>query len=97
MPPRTLKAPIGVWFSCLTHTSAPVRFASSGQACCGVGGTMVPTSATAASRSVSEKSDIARVPMVPMDLGLSIHERAETARGAGSRRVKPPGRDRLSS
>ena len=25
MPPRTLNAPVGVWFSCLTQTSQPVR------------------------------------------------------------------------
>jgi hypothetical protein len=38
MPPRTLKAPVGVWFSCFTQTSAPVRAASPGQAYWGVGG-----------------------------------------------------------
>ncbi len=38
MPPRTLKAPVGVWFSCLTQTSQPAARASSGQAYCGVGG-----------------------------------------------------------
>ena len=38
MPPRTLKAPVGVWFSCLMTTSAPVRAFSSGHAYCGVGG-----------------------------------------------------------
>ena len=36
-PPRTLNAPVGVWFSCLTHTSHPARCASSGHAYCGVG------------------------------------------------------------
>ena len=36
-PPRTLNAPVGVWFSCLTHTSQPARRASSGHAYCGVG------------------------------------------------------------
>jgi hypothetical protein len=35
---RTLKAPVGVWFSCLTHTVKPRRSRSSGQAYCGVGG-----------------------------------------------------------
>src|SRR6266478_9395427 len=39
MPPRTLNAPIGVWFSCLTNTSAPVRAFSRGHAYWGVGGT----------------------------------------------------------
>src|SRR5436190_222508 len=45
MPPRILKAPIGLWFSCLTHTSAPIRRDSSGQRYCGVGGTIVRTRA----------------------------------------------------
>src|SRR3954469_2877287 len=36
-PPRTLKAPVGVWFSCLTHTLHPIRLRSLGQAYCGVG------------------------------------------------------------
>jgi hypothetical protein len=42
----------------LTHTWAPVRLASSGQACCGVGGTIVRTMGSAASNSSSEKSGI---------------------------------------
>jgi hypothetical protein len=29
-PPRTLKAQVGLWFSCLTNTSRPVSAASSG-------------------------------------------------------------------
>ena len=37
-PPRTLKAPVGVWFSCLTQTSVPVSSFRSGQAYWGVGG-----------------------------------------------------------
>ena len=37
-PPRTLKAPVGVWFSCFTQVSQPVSCLSSGQAYCGVGG-----------------------------------------------------------
>src|SRR6516162_3215397 len=59
MPPRILKAPMGVWFSCLTHTSAPARCASSGQAYCGVGGSTVRTSSAAASSSVKVKSAMA--------------------------------------
>ena len=51
MPPRTLKAPVGVWFSCLTTTSTPVRAFSSGQANCGVGGTAARTIGTTASSS----------------------------------------------
>ncbi|MNF86968.1 hypothetical protein D3C84_694200 [compost metagenome] len=38
MPPRTLNAPVGVWFSCLTHTVQPNRSASKGQAYCAVAG-----------------------------------------------------------
>src|SRR5215470_3365773 len=56
-PPRTLKAPIGVWFSCLTTTDVPSRSASSGQACAGVGGTACPTIACA--RSSSFRSNMA--------------------------------------
>src|SRR5215470_4093764 len=58
MPPRTLKAPVGVWFSCLTHSSHPVRSASRGQAYCGVGGTVRRTSSAAASSSASVKSEL---------------------------------------
>src|SRR5205807_459974 len=49
-PPRILKAPIGVWFSCLTQSSAPTRRDSNGQQYCGVGGTEQWTSAAAASK-----------------------------------------------
>ena len=35
---QTLNAPSGVWFSCFTQTSSPVRALSSGQLICGVGG-----------------------------------------------------------
>src|SRR6516165_2918192 len=34
MPPRALNAPIGVWFSCFTTTSTPVRTFSNGQPFC---------------------------------------------------------------
>jgi hypothetical protein len=50
-PPRTLKAPMRVWFSCLTKTSAPARSESNGQAISGVGGTWAWTMAAALSRS----------------------------------------------
>ena len=50
-PPRTLMAPMGVWFSCLTQTSAPARSESNGQAISGVGGTWAWTTAAALSRS----------------------------------------------
>ena len=35
-PPRTLKAPTGVWFSCFTKADAPSRASSSGQRWVGV-------------------------------------------------------------
>ena len=38
-PPRTLNAPVGVWFSCLTQVSVRVTCSSSGQRYAGVGGT----------------------------------------------------------
>jgi hypothetical protein len=38
MPPRILNAPVAVWFSCLTQTSQPARWLSSGQDNCAVGG-----------------------------------------------------------
>src|SRR5215467_2202501 len=47
--PRILKAPIGVWFSCLTQSSAPTRRDNNGQQYCGVGGTTRRTSAAALS------------------------------------------------
>src|SRR2546421_4081304 len=31
IPPRTLKAPTGVWFSCFIHTSHPARWLSRGR------------------------------------------------------------------
>ena len=46
-PPRTLKAPVGLWFSCLTTASAPSRRAISGQAIAGVGGSAARTTASA--------------------------------------------------
>jgi uncharacterized protein YcbX len=49
-----LKAPVGVWFSCFTQTSAPQRCASSGHAYCGVPGKLSYTSDSAASNSGNE-------------------------------------------
>jgi len=49
-PPRTLNAPVGVWFSCLIHTSAPVARARSGQAYAGVVGTYSATKLLVAAR-----------------------------------------------
>jgi len=37
-PPRILKAPTGVWFSCLSQQSVPRRWLASAQRYCGVGG-----------------------------------------------------------
>src|SRR3954447_10414419 len=71
MPPRTLKAPMGVWFSCFTHTSAPVRLASKGHAYNGVAGTTVRTSGTAASNSARVNKDIDMAPQPPTFATLS--------------------------
>src|SRR5260370_22581905 len=81
-PPRNLKAPIGVWFSCLTHNSAPSRRDKSGQQYCGVGGTTRCTSAAAASSA--PRSAIltyiaigarrqAESPRWPLPAGLGAH------------------------
>src|SRR5262249_4647766 len=53
MPPRSLKAPMGVWFSCFTTISTPVSALSKGQAYCGVGGTIARTSGITLSSSAS--------------------------------------------
>src|SRR5687767_6558680 len=82
MPPRILKAPMAVWFSCLTQTSAPVRRASSGQACCGVGGTSGATSSAAASRSARESFG---TPVSALLLGVGL---------ANGLRKHPHGHDR---
>ena len=42
---------MGVWFSCLTQTSAPVRSARRGQAICGVGSRIPWTNAAASSNA----------------------------------------------
>src|ERR1700729_1843348 len=44
---RALNAPIGVWFSCFTQTSAPRRSHSRGHRNCGVGGMTAYTSSCA--------------------------------------------------
>ena len=46
-PPRALKEPVGVWFSCLTMTSTPVRLLNKGQEYAGVGGIIDETKAAA--------------------------------------------------
>src|SRR6185312_10294887 len=79
-PPRILKAPIGVWFSCLTQTSAPERAESSGQESCGVGSITSWTSAAA--RSIST-----RVGMVP--LSPAVEPRSMQA--SVSSRARPSG------
>ena len=53
IPPRTLNAPIGVWFSCLTTTSVPIRSPRTGHIYCGVGSTLARTNGTTASSSAS--------------------------------------------
>ena len=50
-PPRTLKAPMGVWFSCFSQTSQPARRHSPGQRYCGVAGITADTTFCACSRS----------------------------------------------
>ncbi len=60
-PPRSLKAPTGVWFSCLTQTSVASACASSGQTYCGVAGTSGAIRRAAASISEREGSVISRV------------------------------------
>ena len=49
--PRNLNEPIGVWFSCFTHTVQPARSSSNGQRYCGVGGIVRYTIGAAASIS----------------------------------------------
>src|SRR5690349_4893216 len=80
MPPRTLNAPIGVWFSCLTTTCVPERSASSGQACAAVGGTARPTISWA--RSSSLRSNIA-VPRYSRDVRGRRYAPSPRVRGEG--------------
>src|SRR5262245_58077122 len=61
MPPRSLKAPIGEWFSCFTQSSQPTSRASIGQQWHGVAGTTARTKSAAASSSLREKSDTVRL------------------------------------
>src|SRR6266700_7441898 len=56
IPPRTLKAPTGVWLSCFIHTTHPARWLSRGHEYCGVGGTNRWTSSVADSSSAKEGS-----------------------------------------
>ena len=62
-PPRTLKAPVGLWFSCLTTAAAPSRRAISGQAIAGVGGSAART--TASARSSSSRLNMTGSPAAP--------------------------------
>src|SRR5664280_579968 len=66
MPPRILKAPVGVWFSCVTQTVAPARRHRSGQTYCGVGAMNLLTSRAACSISSLPKIGIA-APVVSDD------------------------------
>src|SRR4029077_17840785 len=52
-PPRTLNAPVGVWFSCFTHTVQPPRLRSLGHAYWGVGAITRYTRVAARSSSSS--------------------------------------------
>src|SRR5262249_14578125 len=53
MPPRSLKAPLGVWFSFFTPISTPVSALSQSQAYWGVGGTIARSSRITLSSSAS--------------------------------------------
>src|SRR5215467_773546 len=55
IPPRTLNAPVGVWFSCFTHTVQPLRLRSLGQEYWGVGAITRYTRSAAQSSSSSVK------------------------------------------
>src|SRR5215471_15391959 len=54
-PPRTLNAPVGVWFSCFTHTVQPLRSRSLGHEYWGVGAITRYTRLAARSSSSSVK------------------------------------------
>src|SRR5215467_11489626 len=85
MPPRSLNAPTGEWFSCLTKTSAPVRAQSSGQRICGVGGIDWCTSSAAASKVCRSGRSIALTDLQHgFDLDRDVvREAGDTQRGAG--------------
>src|SRR5580704_16678900 len=68
-PPRTLNAPIGVWFSCFTQTVQPARLRSLGHAYCGVAVITRYTRADACSSSSS----------VVRDSGFELLHGAESA------------------
>src|ERR1700722_13787487 len=71
---RALNAPIGVWFSCFTHTSAPRRSHSRGQTICGVGGMIAYTNCCASlislivGKSVAANTCLVIVGSAPMFL-----------------------------
>src|SRR5215475_1736621 len=67
-PPRTLNAPVGVWFSCFTHTVQPARLRSLGHAYWGVGDITRYTrvAARSSSSSVTDVRDLA--------IGFSMRE-----------------------
>src|SRR5215469_5301436 len=56
-PPRTLNAPVGVWFSCFTQTVQPPRLRSLGHEYWGVGAITRYTRLAARSSSSSVKDD----------------------------------------
>ena len=58
---RALKAPMGVWFSCLSHTSVPNAAATCGHTYCGVGGTSVAMKRAADSMAARSGSAGARL------------------------------------
>src|SRR5258708_16350614 len=77
MPPRPLKALIGVWFSGLTNASAPVRAVRRGHAYWGVGGTADRTIGSA--DSISARVNRAEAIMFP----VAVDQTDETSCGGG--------------
>src|SRR5260221_2547647 len=88
MPPRTLNAPIGVWFSCLTNTSAPMRAARRGHAYWGVGGTADRTIGSA--DSISARGNRAQAIVFP----VAVDQTGETCCGGGKTHRPPQQRTR---
>src|SRR5262249_53556294 len=77
-PPRTLNAPVGVWFSCFTHTVQPARLPSLGHAYWGVGDITRYTSVAARSSS----SSVSRISGIGFSVKRKQRVRREYAAGA---------------
>src|SRR5215467_4277165 len=95
MPPRSLKAPMGVWFSCFTTISTPVSALSKGQAYCGVGGTIARTSGITLSSSASVNIRLYVRLQLTNDLRLApnaLLSLSDTAENLPERSVSNPSR-----